>query len=317
MATNRVCILGGSGFVGSHLAAHLTNQGIACRIITRHPHRYRDLAVNQGAELISANLFDPKSLAKQFSGCDAVINLIGILNESGKEQTFRRFHVEIVDLIVDACNLAGIPRLLHMSALQANEARGSSHYLRSKGEGENRAHTHGGASIKVTSFRPSVIFGPGDSFFNRFAGLLKTSPLIFPLACPTARFAPVYVGDVAEAFSRSLDNTQTFDKHYDLCGPEIFTLKELVEYTAGTLGLRRIVIGLGDLPSRLQAQVLGYLPGKPFSMDNYLSLQTDSICEVSGFDELGIEPQSIAAIVPHYLYNQAYRGRFDRYRKQV
>ena len=317
MTMNRVCILGGSGFVGSHLAAHLSSQGIACRIITRHPHRYRHLAVNQGLELVSANLFDVKALAEQFSGCDAVINLIGILNESGKEQSFRRFHVELVDLIVDACNLAGISRLLHMSALHADEARGSSLYLRSKGEGENRAHTHGGASIKVTSFRPSVIFGPGDSFFNRFAGLLKISPLALPLACPNARFAPVYVGDVAQAFVRSLGDRKTYDRHYDLCGPEVFSLKQLVEYTARTLGLRRLIIGLGDLPSRLQAQVLNYVPGKPFSMDNYLSLQTDSVCESNGFTALGINPQSIQTIVPAYLVNQTYRGRFDRYRKLV
>lgn len=315
MATSRVCILGGSGFVGTHLAARLGNQGIACRIITRHPQRVRHLAVNPGAELVSAKLFDSKALAAQFSGCDAVINLVGILNESGKDQTFRRFHVELVDLVVDACNLAGIPRLLHMSALHADAARGSSEYLRSKGEGENRAHTHGGASIKVTSFRPSVIFGPGDSFFNRFAELLKLSPLAFPLACPDARFAPVYVGDVAEAFARALSDRSTFGKHYDLCGPDIFSLKQLVEYTARTLGLRRLIIGLGDLPSRLQAQALGYLPGKPFSMDNYLSLQTDSVCESNGLQALGIEPQSVNAIVPRYLGKQSYRGRFDRYRK--
>lgn len=316
MATNRVCILGGSGFVGSHLVAHLGSRGIACRIITRHPHRYRNLAVNQGAELVSANLFDVKSLAKQFSGCDAVVNLIGILNESGKNQTFRRMHVELVDQIIDACNLAAIPRLLHMSALHADQARGTSLYLRSKGEGENRAHTHGGASINVTSFRPSVIFGPGDSFFNRFAGLLKISPLI-PLACPKARFAPVFVGDVAEAFCRSLDDAKTFGNRYDLCGPDIFTLKELVSYTARTLKIRRLIVGLGDLPSRLQAQVLGHLPGKPFSMDNYLSLQTDSICETSSFNELGIEAQGVQTIVPLYLGNESYRDRFDRYRKQV
>ncbi|MEN8179768.1 MAG: complex I NDUFA9 subunit family protein [Pseudomonadota bacterium] len=317
MATSRVCILGGSGFVGTHLVAHLSNQGIACRIITRHPQRVRNLAVNQGAELVSANLFDSKSLAAHFTGCDAVINLIGILNENGKDQTFRRFHIELVDLMVDACNLAGIPRLLHMSALHADEARGSSEYLRSKGEGENRAHTHGGASIEVTSFRPSVIFGPGDSFFNRFAALLKISPLTFPLACPDARFAPVYVGDIAKAFARSLNGRSTFGKHYDLCGPDIFSLKELVEYTAHTLGLRRMIIGLGDLPSRLEAQIMGYLPGKPFSMDNYLSLQTDSVCESNDFEALEIEPQSVETIVPHYLGKQSYRSRFDRYRKLV
>ncbi len=273
--------------------------------------------MNPGTELVSTNLFDPDALARQFAGCDAVINLIGILNESGKQQTFRRFHVELADLAVDACHRAGVPRLLHMSALHADEARGSSLYLRSKGEGENRAHTHGSASTHVTSFRPSVIFGPGDSFFNRFAALLRISPLPFPLACPDARFAPVYVGDVTQAFARALDNMHTFGKHYDLCGPEIFTLKELVGYTARNLGLNRLILGLGDLPSRLQARVFGYLPGKPFSLDNYLSLQTDSLCETNGLEDLGITPHSIDAEVPLYLGGEGYRGRFNQYRRQI
>lgn len=317
MGVKKVCILGGAGFVGTHLTARLAARGITCRIITRQPERVRGLAVNRGTELVTANLFDSKSLAEGFSGCEAVINLIGILNESGKQQTFRRFHVELVDKVVDACNLAGVTRLLHMSALHANEASGASHYLRSKGEGENRAHTHGGASMKVTSFRPSVIFGPGDSFFNRFAALLRLSPPIFPLACPDARFAPIYVGDVAEAFARSLDTRSTFGKHFDLCGPDVYSLKQLLEFTAHTLGLPRLIIGLGDLPSRLQARALGYLPGKPFSMDNYLSLQTDSICTANGLDDLEITPQGIEAIVPAYLGNTSYRGRYDRYRKLV
>ena len=245
-----------------------------------------------------------------------MINLIGILNEQGENQTFRRFHVELVDLVVDACRKAGVRRLMHMSALQADEARGGSLYLRSKGEGENRAHTHGGASMYVTSFRPSVIFGPGDSFFNRFAGLLKLPPFIFPLACPQARFAPVYVGDVVEAFSRTLDMPASYGRHYDLCGPQVYSLKELVTFTADTLGMRRLILGLGDLPSRLQAQVLGLLPGKPFSLDNYLSLQTDSVCETNDLDTLGIQPREIGAVVPRYLAHGDYRGRFHRYRKQ-
>jgi len=315
MSTHRVCILGGSGFVGRHLAAHLSAQGIACRIVTRHPHRHRHLQVNPGLELVSANLFETRSLAERFHGCDAVINLIGILNEDAKAQGFRRMHVELVDLIVDACRTAKVPRLLHMSALNANEASGSSEYLRSKGEGENRAHTHGGAAMRVTSFRPSVIFGPGDSFFNRFAGLLRYSPLIFPLACAGARFAPVFVEDVVQAFSRALDQRTTFGKHFDLCGPREYTLQELVEYTARVSGLRRLVIGLGDLPSRMQASVLGLLPGKPFTLDNYLSMQIDSVCKHNGLTDLGLEPTAVETVVPIYLGKAGYRARYDRYRR--
>lgn len=314
MSINRITLLGGSGFVGSHLVAHLSNRGIACRVVTRHPQRHRQLEVNPGCHLMRADLFDSRSLADAFEGSDAVINLIGILNEQGG-QTFRRMHVELVDQIVEACQLAGVKRLLHMSALHANEAQGSSRYLRSKGEGENRAHTHGGASMAVTSFRPSVIFGPCDGLFNRFAGLLRLSPLLFPLACPQARFAPVYVGDVAKAFARALEDPSSFDRHYDLCGPQVYSLRELVAYTAATLGLRRYIIGLGDLSSRLQAHLLGHLPGKPFSWDNYLSLQTDSVCDHNDLETLGIHPTPIDAVVPHYLAHTDHRGRLNRYRR--
>jgi NADH dehydrogenase len=204
-----------------------------------------------------------------------------------------------------------------MSALHANEASGSSQYLRSKGEGENRAHTHGGATMRVTSFRPSIIFGPGDSFFNRFAGLLRYSPPIFPLACAESRFAPVYVGDVTEAFARALDDRATFGKHYDLCGPQDYSLKELVEYTARVVGLQRMVVALGDLPSRLQARLLGLMPGKPFTLDNYLSLQIDSICSRNGLTELDIEATAIETVVPLYLGKAGYRARYDSYRRQA
>lgn len=316
MTIKRVCILGGSGFVGSHLATRLSNRGIACRIVTRHPQRHARLAVNPQTQLVRANIFDPRSLAEQFKGCDAVINLIGILNED-RSNSFRRMHVDLVDRIIDACNAAKVGRLLHMSALHADEASGSSLYLRSKGEGANRAHTHGSASMRVTSFRPSVIFGPGDSFFNRFAALLKLSPFPFPLACASAKFAPVYVGDVAEAFSRALDNPVTYNRHYDLCGPRIYTLRELVEYTAKVIGLRRFVIPLGDSISRLQGKVLEYFPGKPFSYDNYLSLQTDSICTSNGLAELGITAQSVEAIAPLYLGQAGHKGRLNRLRQQV
>jgi NADH dehydrogenase len=292
----------------------LSHQAIACRVITRYPQRHRNLKVNPGVELHSTNIFDPQSLATAFAGCDAVINLVGILNQT-KTQSFRRMHVELVDLIVDACRSARIVRLLHMSALHADEASGSSDYLRSKGEGENRAHTHGGNAIRVTSFRPSIIFGPGDSFFNRFAGLLNLSPLLFPLACSKARFAPVYVEDVAEAFVRSLDDSRTFGKHFDLCGPEEYTLEQLVSYTARVLGIHRLILGLGDFPSRLQARLLGHLPGKPFTMDNYHSLQIDSTCMHNDLLTLGIKAQRIESIVPLYLGQDGYRARYNRYRR--
>ncbi len=313
---NRVCILGGTGFVGQHLVATLSQRGIACRVLSRHPQRHAGLRVNPGLELVKVPQLNSDTLRFQFRDCGAVINLIGILNES-RDTTFRKVHVELVDTLVDAAIKSGVERLLHMSALHADAARGTSEYLRSKGEGENRAHTHGGSALKVTSFRPSVIFGDGDSFFNRFAGLLRLSPPLFPLACPESRFAPVWVNDVSEAFARCLLDDHTVGQHYDLCGPQVYTLRELVTYTAETAGLRRLVLPLGNGISRIQARVLGLLPGRPFTLDNYLSLQTDSICDSNGFDLLGIAPQALESIVPRYLAQQSYRGRFDRYRRQI
>lgn len=316
MKINRACILGGTGFVGHHLSAHLASMGIRCRIVTRHPHRHRDQLVLPGLELIQGNILDAGDLERSFSGCEAVINLVGILNDSDKEgRGFRRMHVELVDRITAAGRAAGVQRLLHMSALNASAGKGSSEYLRTKGEGENQAHIRGHASMKVTSFRPSVIFGPGDSFFNRFAALLRSTPGIFPLACPGARFQPVYVGDVVEAFARSLSDPTTWDQHYDLCGPKVFTLRELVEYTARQIGRRVLVVGLNDYLSRLQSRILGALPGKPFSYDNYLSMQLDSVCGESGLEQLDITPHGVEIMVPLYLGAAAQRSRYRQLRR--
>jgi NADH dehydrogenase len=298
------------------LVACLSQHGLPCRVLTRHPQRHAGLRVNPGTELVKLARLDEDSLLPQFRDCHTVINLIGILNES-RGTTFRRLHVELVDTVVEAAIKAGVKRLLHMSALHADAARGTSEYLRSKGEGENRAHTHGGSALQVTSFRPSVIFGVGDSFFNRFEKLLRLSPLLFPLACPQSRFAPVWVNDVSEAFVRSLFDESTVGKHYDLCGPEVYTLRELVAYTAETTGLHRRILPLSDGLSKLQASILGLLPGRPFTLDNYLSLQCDSVCEANGFELLGITPQAIESIAPRYLAQSSYRGRLDRYRRQI
>ncbi|MCG8434270.1 MAG: complex I NDUFA9 subunit family protein, partial [Gammaproteobacteria bacterium] len=212
--------------------------------------------------------------------------------------------------VVSACRKAGVNRLLHMSALNADAASGPSIYLRTKGEAEGLVLTQGGGEIDATIFQPSVIFGPEDSFVNRFAALLNLMPLVFPLACPNARFAPVYVGDVAEAFIRSIDRRDTFGKRYQLCGPEAFTLKELVAYIADLLGKRRLIIGLPAFFSKLQALAMEFVPGKPFSLDNYHSLSVDSVCGENGFAAFNITPTDMDAVVPGYIAEDNMRGRY-------
>lgn len=309
-----VCLLGGTGFVGGHLAALLSAHGYRIRIPTRRAPRHAALRVLPGVELVEADVHDPAALRAVLQGCAATVNLVAILNE-GDGARFDDVHVRLPRNLARLCRELGVRRLLHMSALNADAARGPSRYLRSKGEGEDLAHQAEG--VEVTSFRPSVIFGPDDHFFNRFARLLRRSPGLFPLACPQARFAPVFVGDVAQAMLVALEDPHTVGRRYDLCGPRAYTLKELVEFTARVLELRRAVIGLGPALSRLQAAVLGHLPGRPFTHDNYLSLQVDAVC-AEGFPALfGITPAPVEALVPLYLRHRDQRGRLDEYRQKA
>lgn len=298
MTNHRICILGGTGFVGHHLVTRLAASGYRCRLLARRLERHRDLSLVPGTELRRSDIFETGALEQHLAGCTAVVNLVGILNEGGG-RTFQGTHVDLVERILDVTRAVGVPRYLHMSALHAQATRGTSCYLRTKGKGEDLAHAR--TDMQVTSFRPSVIFGPGDGFFNRFVTLLKITPVVFPLACPNARFAPVYVGDVASAMAKALTDPGCVGKGYDLCGPRIYSLRELVEYTAGLIGRKPVVMGLPDFGARLQARIFQLLPGKPFTMDNYLSLQTDSICGHDGLAELGIEPQAVEALVPGYL----------------
>jgi len=300
MTQHTIAILGGSGFVGHHLCATLARQGHELRVLTRRRDPHRDLLVLPTLALIECNVHDPEALSQAFQGCDVVINLVGILNEKGHDGSgFHRAHVELPQKVVDACRANNIHRLLHMSALGADAEHGPSFYQRTKGEGERLVHDSG---LTVTTFRPSVMFGEHDSFFNRFGSLLKWTPGLFPLACADARFAPVFVGDVVEAYSRAIDNPETYGKGYELCGPRIYTLRQLVEYTASALGLRRRVIPLPNGLSRLQANLLEYFPGKPFSRDNYLSMQRDNVCSGDFPAEFGIMPRSLENEVPRYLH---------------
>lgn len=318
MKSKNICILGGTGFVGKNLATLLSGQSYRLTVLTRHRERHRDLLLIPNVELVEADIFDLATLITYFEDAQVVINLVGILNETGaKGQGFRQVHVDLARTVVTACNQSNVNQLLHMSAINADAIKGPSQYLFSKGEGEDLVHAAAFEDFQVTSFKPSVIFGPEDDFFNRFASLLRLTPGVFPLACPYSRFAPVYVGDVARAFAAAIDNPNCFGNRYELCGPQIFSLKKLVEYTAHTCGLRRRVIGLNNTLSKWQARMLELVPGKPFSMDNYLSLQTNSVCRENGMKLLGIEPATIDAIVPDYIGRRHPRQQYNAYRQQA
>lgn len=302
--------MGGTGFVGGHLATALVNAAHTVHVLTRHRARHRALLVLPRVRLSEADVHDLRQLKAHFKACDAVINLIGILNERGHSgQGFQHAHVELARKVLEACQETGVPRLLHMSALNADAADGPSHYSRTKGAAEDLVLAQSGKGIEVTSFRPSVIFGPGDSFLNRFAALLGFAPGVFPLACANARFAPVYVGDVVAALVRALDNESTHGQRIELCGPHEYTLKQLVSYTAKLTGRHRWIIGLPDSLSRLQATILEYMPGKPFSLDNYRSLSVDSLCT-----QRARCPTSLESIAPAYLGKRNPQARLHRMR---
>jgi uncharacterized protein YbjT (DUF2867 family) len=304
-----ICVLGGTGFVGRHLAAELVRRGHTVRVPTRNRQRHRAMLVLPGVELVQTDVHAAGALTRLLDGCDAAVNLVGILNERGHDGSgFHHAHVELVEKLLNACHETGVPRLIQMSALKANAERGPSHYLRTKGQAEKVIRTLAGGEIRYTIFRPSTIFGRDDSFINRFARLLKLAPIL-PLPQADARFAPVYVGDVVGALARALEDSSTYDKTYELCGPEIYSLGEIVAYVRGQLGLRRWVIGMPKPLGRIQAAVADYLvPGKPFSIDNFKSLTVASVCTDNGLKALGIEPTPMSSIVPEFLGGKPTRG---------
>jgi len=315
MKKYKICVLGGTGFVGKHLVNRLAGEGHQVCVITRHRERHRDLLVLPSVEVVQGDIHNDSVLKKYFAGQDVIINLVGILNETGHNgKGFQKAHVQLAQKVVQACEASGVSRVLHMSALNATAKKKISHYLLSKGQAEDLVHIID--TLRVTSIRPSVIFGPGDSFFNRFYQLLRLTP-VMPLACPDARFAPVYVGDVVEAFLYCLHNVSTVGQRYDLCGPKVYSLRQLVEFVAGFYPAKRTIVGLPLILSKLQAYIMEYMPGKPFSCDNFQTLQVDSVCKAPFPEIFGISPRSIEEVVPQYLTRRGQRDHYATYRRQA
>jgi NADH dehydrogenase len=310
----KICVLGGTGFVGTELIARLTDAGHFVRVPTRVLANGSHLLVLPTVEVMAANIHDLRVLGRLFESMDVVINLVGILNESGRRGAgFRAAHADLATKVVEAARAARVKRLLHMSSLGADPAA-PSHYLRSKADAEATVR-NAPQALSTTIFRPSVIFGRGDSLTNRFALLLYMSRGFLPLARAKARFTPIHVGDVAEAFVRALTDRNSRGQTYDLCGPDVMTLRELVQATARTAGLPCHIIPLPDFIARLQALVMDFVPGKPFSTDNYKSLKIDSVCRDNGCARLGITPTSMAALIPSYLGAETRQALLATYRK--
>jgi NADH dehydrogenase len=298
MKIENVCVLGGAGFIGGHLVAQLAASGRRVRVPTRRREAARRLWLLPGVEVVEDDVLAPGALARHIQGMDAVVNLVGILHER-RAGDFLRVHAEFALAVAKTCIAHGVPRLLHMSALAADEHAASA-YLQSKGRGEasvlNAMH-HG---LAVTVLRPSVVFGPGDSFLNLFARLLPYAPIL-PLPAATARLKPVYVGDVARAFSAALDEPNCFGQRYDLCGPHEYTLRELVEYVARLKGLCPLIVPLSRRTSLWYARLMAHLPGKPITPDDVHALLAASACAGPFARIFGFAPTALEAVAPFYL----------------
>jgi NADH dehydrogenase len=302
-----VCVLGGSGFVGAELVRRLALAGHWVRVPTRNLRHAETLRVLDTVELRIANVHEPRVLSQLFAGCHAVVNLVGILNPR-RGASLETVHVELAGKVMAAARTAGVGRVLHMSALGA-DSQAPSRYLRSRAAAEARlraapAAQHSEsprAEPEVTIFRPSVIFGPRDSLTNRFAALLRLSAGVLPLARARTRFAPICVFDVVEAAVRVLTGHAGAGETYELCGPQVMTLEEIVRLTARVARLPCRILPLPDLIARLQGLAMGLLPGKPFTLDNFRSLTVDSVCREDGCRRLGIVPRPMLAVLPTYL----------------
>lgn len=330
MPMSRICMIGGAGFIGRHVAERLVRDQHTLVIPTRRRERAKaDLITLPTVDLVQADVHDDATLDHLFVRCDVVINLAGTLHSRTAYPygpQFASTHVELVKRIVAACGRQGVPRLIQMSALGARPDA-SSEYLRSKGDGEAVALA---APLAVTVFQPSVVFGPGDSFLNLFAQLQRALPVML-LGMPAAKLQPVYVDDVARAVAASVVDEAAAgqnDSHadppvhpgvhphvYPLVGPRVYTLRELVRYAGEQAGCARPIIGLGRGMALMQARVLELLPGRLMSRDNVRSLQTDSVSSVPL--PFGITATPLEAVAPGYLAGGSPRTRYDRYRRRA
>jgi len=307
MIIRSVLVLGGSGFLGQHVVRHLVARACSVRVPTRDRERAKTLILLPTVDVVRADIHDDATLQRLVQSSDAVINLVGILHGD-----FARAHVELPRRLVAACKHAGVGRLMHVSALKA-AADAPSAYLRSKAQGEQLVRDAQDERLQTTVLQPSVIFGREDRFLNLFAHLARILPVI-ALASPRARFQPVHVGDVARATVAALDDPRTFGQTYQLCGPRVYTLRELVEYVVRTLGLRRPVIGLNRSLSMLQAGLLEHLPGKLMTRDNVLSMQVDNVCDCDFPAVFGFSPTPMEAVVPMYIVGGTPRSRYRWFR---
>ncbi len=317
MSTPRVLVLGGSGFVGRHVCEQLTRLGWQITVPTRRAVNAASVQSLPGLTVIEASVHQEADLARLMPGHDAVVNLVAVLH--GNEERFEQVHVQLPGKIASAMKKAGVQRLVHVSALGA-DPQGPSMYQRSKARGETVLHN---AGLQLTVLRPSVIFGAEDKFLNLFADLQAVAPFM-PLAGSGTRFAPVWVADVARAVAVCLQKPDTIGQTYELCGPDVLTLGELVKKAGQWAGVNhgrgRPVVGLPMWVGWLQAAAMEMAPGEPLmSRDNLASMKVDNVAtgQLPGLAALGIQAASAAGVAPGYLGHRGPRSRLNTWRERA
>jgi uncharacterized protein YbjT (DUF2867 family) len=306
-----VTLFGGSGFLGRHMVRALANQGWRVRVAVRRPHIagfLRPMGRVGQVQIVRTNVLDPASIAAALKGADAAINLVGILSQAGR-QRFDALHAEAAGRIAAEAAAQHVGRFLHVSALGVS-AQSPSLYARTKAEGEKRVRS---AYPDAIIFRPSVVFGPEDDFFNRFAWLARLSPILPLIGGGGTAFQPAYVGDVAEAALRVLNDPATKGKTYELGGPDVMTLEQVMRLVLKHTHRKRLLVPVPFALARIQAAFLGLLPKPLLTLDQVKLLQSDNVVgpEALNFRDLGIVPLAAEAIVPSYLWRFRKQGEFD------
>jgi NADH dehydrogenase len=311
MALRKVTIFGGSGFLGRHLVTRLARSGWSILLAERHPSRAHYLQplgdVGQIAA-VAAAVQDEDRVARVVEGADAVVNLTGILFESGR-QRFDAVHRVGAANIARAAGAGGVERLVHISAIGADSSA-QAKYTRSKGQGEEAVIA---AFPNATILRPSIVIGPEDGFFNRFAKMACISPVLPLIGGGRTLFQPVYVGDVAKAIEMGLERADLMGQTFELGGPRIYSFRALLELMLERIGRRRALVSLPFWAASIQASFLELLPVPPLTRDQVRMLRIDNVVgdNARGFAELGIAPSAIEAIIPTYLDRYRPGGRFN------
>jgi uncharacterized protein YbjT (DUF2867 family) len=310
-STRLVTIFGGSGFLGRHMVRALASEGWRIRVAVRRPNNALFLKpmgrVGQ-IQLVKANVHDEDTVRSALKGADAAINLVGILYQSGV-QRFENVHAGAAERIARTASELGVSRLLHVSALGVDRNE-RSRYAQTKVLGEQRVRE---AFPGATIFRPSVVFGPEDDFFNKFAWLARLSPALPLIGGGRTKFQPAFVGDIARAAVKVLDDGSSAGKTYELGGPEIMTLKEIMELVLKETRRSRILLPVPFALARAKAVFLGLLPKPLLTLDQVRLLETDNVVSegAATFRDLGIAPEAAGGIIPSYLWRFRKHGEFE------